>query len=274
MIFVGIGFKLAVVPFHMWTPDVYEGAPVPTAAFVATLSKGGVVALLLRLVTQIDVSRVSALFLALGAVAIASMLAGNLLALWQSNVKRVLAYSSIAHLGYVLVAFLASGELRSTAVTFYMVAYFITTLGAFGIVTALSGRERDMGDIDDYRGLFWHRPWLAGVFTAMLLSLAGMPLTAGFIGKFYLAAAGVGSELWLLVLVLVIASVIGLFYYLRIATALYLRPAEREGAIFPAPSLTWHASLTLAALTLLLVWLGVFPGPLVDLIEATVGGLG
>ena len=123
------------------------------------------------------------------------MLAGNLPALLlQNNVKRILAYSSIAHFGYLLTAFIASGSLAVTAVTFYLVAYFVATVGAFGVVTALSGPQRDADQIEDYRGLFWSRPWLAGVLTGMLLSLAGIPLTVGFVGKFYLVAAGAGSR--------------------------------------------------------------------------------
>ena len=138
MLLVGVGFKLAVVPFHMWTPDVYEGAPAPVTAYVATVSKGAVFALLLRYLLPVSSDQGSTLFLALTAVAIASMVAGNLLALRQDNVKRILAYSSIAHLGYLLVAFLASGERAGVAVGFYLVAYFATTLAAFGVVTVLS----------------------------------------------------------------------------------------------------------------------------------------
>ena len=143
MLLVGVGFKLAVVPFHMWTPDVYQGAPAPVTAYVATVSKGAVFALLLRYLLPVSSDQGSTLFLALAAVAIASMVAGNLLALRQDNVKRILAYSSIAHLGYLLVAFLASGERAGVAVGFYLIAYFATTLVAFGVVTALSTADRD-----------------------------------------------------------------------------------------------------------------------------------
>ena len=143
MLLVGVGFKLAVVPFHMWTPDVYEGAPAPVTAYVATVSKGAVFALLLRFMLPVSSDQGSTIFLALTAVAIASMVAGNLLALRQDNVKRILAYSSIAHLGYLLVAFLASGERAGVAVGFYLIAYFATTLAAFGVVTVLSPEDRD-----------------------------------------------------------------------------------------------------------------------------------
>jgi NADH-quinone oxidoreductase subunit N len=274
MLVVGIGFKLAVVPFHMWTPDVYQGAPAPVTAFIATVSKGAMAALLLRYFNRLDVHAFGSLFVVFALVAAASMLAGNLLALLQNDVKRILAYSSIAHLGYLLVAFLASGGSAVMAVTFYLIAYFITTLGAFGVVTALSGPDRDADALDDFRGLFWRRPWLAAILTASLLSLAGIPLTAGFVGKFYILAAGVGSALWALVVVLVIGSAIGLYYYLRIVVAMYLQPLPEQAA--PAVPLAWPlaGSLVLAALTLLLVWLGVYPAPLLSVIQAAAASLG
>jgi len=273
MIIVGIGFKLAVVPFHLWTPDVYEGAPAPVTAFVATVSKGSMFALLVRYFTQVDLHLYRSLFLVFGLIAIASMFVGNLLALLQTNVKRVLAYSSIAHLGYLLVAFLAGGASVVTAITFYLTAYFITTLTAFGIITVLSSRARDADALEDYRGLFWRHPWLAGIFTAALLSLAGIPLTAGFIGKFYILAAGIESALWLPVIILVVNSAIGLFYYLRIVIALYTYPPPEAEVSRVAPSLSLAGSLVLAALTLLLVWLGVYPAPLIHAIQTTIASL-
>ncbi len=265
LIIVGIGFKLAIVPFHIWVADVYEGAPAPVTAFIATVSKGAVFAILLRYFIQVDISRGNPLAIFFTIVAVASMFAGNLLALFQDNVKRLLAYSSIAHMGYLLVAFLASGKLRITAVVFYLVAYFITTLGAFGVVTVLSGKERDADRLADYRGLFFRRPWLAGIFTAMLLSLAGIPLTAGFIGKFYVVAAGVDSILWIPVLSLVVASAIGLFYYLRVLIALYT--PEPGAAVAAGPSVP-AGTLALAVLIFLLLWLGVYPGPVLEVIAA------
>ena len=230
LIVTGIGFKLALVPFHMWTPDVYEGAPAPVTAFVATVSKGGMFALLLRYFHQSGAHRFSPVFLVISIIAVASMFAGNLLALLQNNVKRILAYSSIAHLGYLLVAFQIGGPWGGGAAAFYLVAYFVMTLGAFGVVTMLSERQRDADLLDDYRGLFWSRPALALVFTAMLLSLAGIPLTAGFLGKFYIVAAGASTGAWALILILVITSAIGLFYYLRIVVVLYQQPAASDRA--------------------------------------------
>ncbi len=264
MILVGLGFKLAVVPFHMWTPDVYEGAPAPVTAFIATASKGAVFALVLRYFTLIDIHSHAPLFAIFTIIAIASMFAGNLLALFQTNVKRILAYSSISHLGYLLVTVLASGPLASVAAAFYLTAYFITTLGAFGVVTVISEQDRDADRMDDYQGLAWRRPWLAGVFTFMLFSLAGIPLTAGFVGKFYIVAAGAGSALWLVVVMMIVNSMIGLFYYLRIIVAIFSHPEKEDTAV---AGLSPSGSLVLAALVILLIWLGVYPGPMIEIIQ-------
>ena len=185
LIITGVGFKLALVPFHMWTPDVYEGAPAPVGAFIATISKGAVFAVLLRFFSQINLHNFPAIGIIFTAIAIASMLTGNLLALAQTNVKRILAYSSIAHLGYALVAFLAAaGDI--TAVSYYFAAYFVTILGAFGIISVLSSPERDADELDEYTGLAWRRPWIAGMFTLVLLSLAGIPLMRAFQASFLL----------------------------------------------------------------------------------------
>jgi NADH-quinone oxidoreductase subunit N len=226
---------------------------------------------LLRYFSGVELHAYGALFAIFSIIAIISMFAGNLLALFQTNIKRLLAYSSIAHLGYLLVAFLSSGPLRVSAVTFYLVAYFVMTLGAFGVVTVLSGKKNDAEQIEDYYGLIKRRPGLAGTFTVMLLSLAGMPLTAGFIGKFYLVAAGVGSMLWLLVIVLLVNSAIGLFYYLRVIAVMYVREPE-TGVTVPARLLT--GGLVLAALFVILVWLGVYPTPLLEMIQTIKLGAG
>lgn len=274
LIVAGVGFKLALVPFHMWTPDVYEGAPPPIAAFIATVSKGAMLAMLLRYFIAAGAHQSQSIALALSLLAIVTILAGNLLALGQDNIKRILAYSSIAQLGYLLVGFLAFGAMAVEAIAYYLAAYFVTMLGAFGVVTVLSmdTPERDSDTLADYAGLFWRRPWLAGVFTAMLLSLAGIPLTMGFIGKFYVLAAAVGASLWLLVIVLVVGSAIGLFYYLRIIAAMYAHGPKatpgQEAMLGGSASLA--ESVTLAALTLLLIGLGIYPALLIQVLETTV----
>ncbi len=271
LVLVGMGFKLAVVPFHLWTPDVYQGAPAPVTGFVATVSKGGVVAILLRVLIAFGAPRHARLALMIGVLAIASMFVGNLLALLQRSVKRLLAYSSIAHMGYVLVAVLASGALAAEAATFYMVAYFVTTLGAFGVVAVLSDGDGDRDSIDEYRGLYWRRPWLAALMSACLFSLSGIPLTAGFIGKYYVVAAAVGSSLWWPVLMLVVNSAISVYYYLRVIVAMYTRPEEAE-SIPVGPAVTLVGSLALIGLAVLLVWLGVAPAPFVNLLHPAVVG--
>ncbi|MFA5072734.1 MAG: NADH-quinone oxidoreductase subunit N [Nitrospirota bacterium] len=267
MIIVGMGFKLAVVPFHLWTPDVYEGAPAPVSAFIATISKGAVFALLLRYFSKLNIHAQPRIIVMITIIAIASMFVGNLLALLQTNVKRILAYSSISHLGYLLITLIASGPTAVTAATFYITAYMITMLGAFGVVSILSRPERDADQIEDYQGLAYQRPWLAGIFTVMLFSLAGIPLTAGFIGKFYVVAAGVNSGLIALIIILVINSIIGLFYYLRIIIALYSAPREAE-AIRVGKTISGHA--VLAGLLIVLIWFGVYPGPLIAVIQKTI----
>ena len=273
LIITGIGFKLALVPFHMWTPDVYQGAPAPVTAFVATVSKGGMFALLLRYFNQSGANHFTSVLLVFSIIAIASMLVGNFLALFQNNVKRILAYSSIAHMGYLLVALDVGGPMGADAVVFYLVAYFVMTLGAFAVVTVLSEQHRDADQLEDYRGLFWRRPILALVFTAMLLSLAGIPLTAGFLGKFYIVAAGAAVGAWSLILILAITSTIGLFYYLRIVAALYQQPADGHQTNQPLPSRKPAATMALAALTVILVWLGVYPALLLKVIQTAIGSL-
>ncbi len=272
LIVAGIGFKLALVPFHMWTPDVYEGAPAPVAAFVATVSKGAVFALLLRYFGQSG-ARNNTLLLVFTIIAVASMFAGNLLALLQNNVKRILAYSSIAHLGYLIVAFEAGGNMAGFAVAFYLVAYFATMLGAFGVVAMVSAPGNDLGDLASYRGLFWRRPAVAGTFTVMLLSLAGIPLTAGFVGKFYIVAAGASALLWLLVFSLVITSAIGLYHYLRIVVALYSRSEEPVTAgSRTAQRIAWPLTWAVGALTAAVIAIGCYPSPVLRLIQDMIAG--
>lgn len=268
MMLVGVGFKLAVVPFHMWTADVYEGAPAPVTAFIATASKGGVFAVLFRFFIMIDGFRFKVVMLILICIAIASMIMGNLLAVQQKNVKRILAYSSIAHLGYLLVAFIPGSVMSIKAVSFYLIAYFITTLTAFGIVTILSNKETDAENIESYRALFWQNPVLACVFSSALLSLAGIPLTVGFVGKFYILAAGLQGGFWITALILVISSVIGLYYYLRIITTMFagqksiLPKEEKANPVFYMVSI-----ITLSVLSLLIIWLGVYPSGMMGFME-------
>jgi NADH-quinone oxidoreductase subunit N len=262
---IGIGFKIGLVPFHMWAPDVYEGSPAPVAAFIATISKGSMIGLLLRYFSNVSFSGLPRLFAIFAIMGVASMFAGNLLALFQDSIKRLLAYSSIAHFGYLLVAFVSTGSLRIFAVTYYLVAYVATTLGAFGVVVLLSGKEHDADAMDAYEGMGRRSPWLGGMLAFMLLSLAGMPLTAGFIAKFYVVAAGVGSALWALVLILIVNSAIGLFYYLRVIAVLYRSPFAEAP---PCPSPGIRARVVMIVLLAVVIWWGVYPSHLATLIQA------
>jgi len=231
---VGIGFKLALVPFHMWTPDVYQGAPAPVSAYIATVSKGAVMAVLIRFFFDIRGYDSRFFFVVISALAILSMFIGNLLALKQQNIKRLLAYSSIANMGYLLVLLLTGTDKGIQAAVFYLISYFVTTIGAFGVITLLSISREETEKIDDYRGLFWTRPWAALVLTLSMLSLAGIPFTAGFIAKFYLILEGMKAGLMLLIIVMIINSVIGLYYYLRVITSMFT-PGDDAG--LPAISL-------------------------------------
>lgn len=270
MILIGIGFKLSLAPFHLWTPDVYEGAPAPVGAYLATASKVAVFAVLLRFFVEAKAYQYGLLLDVLSALAIISIVAGNLLALLQENLKRLLAYSSIAHFGYLLVAFIAAGQFATEAVGIYLLTYVVTTLAAFGVVTLVSSpyKGHDADRLWDYRGLFWRRPYLTAILTMAMLSLAGIPMTAGFIGKFYAITAGVEKRQWLLLAAVVFGSAVGLYYYLRAMVQLYLRtPWVRK---YSAP-LDWASGTggaMVVALMLLMIVLGVYPQPFITAIQA------
>ena len=278
LILVGVGFKLALVPFHLWTPDIYQGAPIPAAAFIATVSKIGVFALVMRYYGSAVGNSAGAMAVVLWSVAIASMFIGNLLALLQDNVKRILAYSSIAHMGYFLVAFLSGSRFGIIAATYYLVAYALTILGAFSAIALLS-KENGAEDLSDLRSLAYRSPMLAGAITVSFVSLAGIPITAGFIGKFYVFAAGVQGQAWPLVASLLVSSSIGLFYYLRVVAVLY-KPVLPIGGAAALPAGVASAMPIKSLSTCLALWtalgalivLGIFPGPLTDLIHAAIAG--
>lgn len=267
-IMVGILFKLGLVPFHLWTSDVYVGASPPITAFISTVSKGSVFAFLLRLFFQMEGFKGNSVWITFAIIAIISMLFGNWLALREKNIKRLLAYSSIAHLGYLLVAFLAASRLGNQAAIFYLTAYFITMIGSFAVVTTLSEDKEDAEEIEDYKGLFQCKPWLATFFTAMLLSLAGVPLTAGFIANFYLLKAGADAGLWLLLIVLVLSSILGLFYYLRVIIALFSADGESSTGYSLASGVSIPSKIALFVLFIALIVLGIFPNGLIYFIES------
>ncbi len=265
MIMVGIGFKLALVPFHMWTPDVYQGAPAPVTAYIATVSKGAVMAVLIRFFFNIRGYDNHAVFIVISGMAVLSMFIGNLLAIRQQNIKRLLAYSSIANMGYLVIILLTGTNNGIQASIFYLISYFASTTGAFGVISLLSTSKYEAEKIEDYKGLFWKRPWIAIIFTLSLLSLAGIPITAGFMAKFYVIFEGMKAGLMLLVVSLIINSVIGLYYYLRVITALFSAANETR---LPAISIAGSITLSLIASGILI--LGVYPGWLVDIIMRVV----
>jgi len=277
MLLAGIFFKLSLVPFHMWTPDVYHGAPAPVTGFVATVSKGAVFAVLLRYAIDADLLASETVGLLFVVIAVVSMIVGNILALLQTNMKRLLAYSSIAHLGYLMIAVVvaATPAGRSLAIEtglVYVAGYFLMTLAAFGVVTVLSTATDEADDVAGYDGLFWRRPVIAAVLATAALSLAGIPLTVGFIAKFYLVAAGVGNAAWALVWALIIGSAIGIYYYLRIVFAMTKRPAD-EGEPDEIGRVPLEGVITIVALGLLVVALGLYPTPVIELIRSLAGPL-
>jgi len=271
MMIVGLGFKLSLVPFHLWTPDVYQGAPAPVSTFLATASKIAIFGVVMRLFLYAPVGDSEAVRVVLGIIAFVSIIFGNLMALSQTNIKRLLGYSSISHLGYLLVALIAlqSGEMSMETVGVYLAGYLFSSLGAFGVVSLMSSPYRgpDADSLFSYRGLFWHRPILSAVMTVMMLSLAGIPMTLGFIGKFYVLAVGVQAHLWWLTAGVVLGSAIGLYYYLRVAVSLYLSAPQQLNR--DAPS-NWQYSaggIVVLISALLVLLLGVYPQPLIDIVQ-------
>ncbi len=264
MMLVGLAFKLSVVPFHLWTADVYQGGPLPAVSFLATVSKLAVFVVLLRLVYAVPAFRTEGFLVLWAVLAIITMLAGNILALLQNNLKRLLGYSSIAHFGYLLVALAVADRFALETSGIYLATYLAATLGAFGVLSLVSSPvgDREISELSQYRGLFWRRPYLAAALTVFLLSLAGIPFTAGFIGKFYIVALGVVSESWWLVAAIVAGSAIGLYYYLRVMVSLYLRNPESPQLPFQRSSRLGQALVI--GLALLVIVLGVYPTPLID----------
>ncbi len=271
LVLVAFGFKLALVPFQIWAADVYEGAPAPATAFLATISKAAVIAVLFRYAADADGARSAGVMI--GTLAGASMVGGSLLALLQRKIKRVLAGSSISHVGYLLVGVLAAAGGRGGAGVFYLVAYVLSVLLALSIVSVLSGgTEADL--VTGFRGLARRKPFLGVGLVVALLSLAGLPVTAGFFGKLVVVLAGVRGDFIGLVILLVATSVLGLFYYLRIVAEVVASPSPDgpDAGEPPLPVVRWYDMVLVGALATLIVVLGAFPSPLIEAAAAALGG--
>ncbi len=271
LMIVGLGFKLSLVPFHLWTPDVYQGAPAPVSTFLATASKIAIFAVVMRLFLYAPVANSEAIRVVLGIIAFCSILFGNIMAISQSNIKRLLGYSSIAHLGYLLVALIAvqTHQLSMETVGVYLAGYLFSSLGAFGVVSLMSSPYSgpDAESLFSYRGLFWHKPILSAVMTVMMLSLAGIPMTLGFIGKFYVIATGVTAHLWWLTGAVVVGSAIGLFFYLRVTVCLYLYAPDKLARDTPIFWSFTAGGVVVLISAILVLALGIYPQPLISLVQ-------
>ena len=270
LLLVGFGFKISAAPFHMWAPDVYEGAPTSVTALIATGSKAAVFAALIRLIVS-GVRAVHADWTAvLWALAALTMTVGNVVAIAQSNLKRMLAYSSIAHVGYMLVGLVAGGAAGTGAVLFYLLAYTFTTAGTFGVITLCARAGEEAVDVRDYAGLGRRHPVLAFTLSLFLLSLIGIPPLAGFVGKFYLFGAAVRAGFVVLAVLGVLNSAIAAYYYLRVIVTMYMQEPDGQSASV-APSFAGGLALAIAVVGVVL--LGLMPAPFVDLAQVAVAPL-
>jgi NADH-quinone oxidoreductase subunit N len=270
LLIIGFGFKVASVPFHMWTPDVYEGAPTSVTAFMIAGTKAAAFASFLRIlmtalpVLQPDWSRV------LWVLAVLTMTVGNVVAIAQSNIKRMLAYSSIAHAGYILVALVAANKLGGGSVLFYLVAYTFMNLGAFAVVIAVARQDRERVTIEEYAGLGLRYPFLGAAMALFMFSLAGIPPTGGFMGKFYIFSAAIQANYIGLAIIGVLNSVISVYYYLRITVVMYMHEGEPEAGL---DRLSWALALAVLIATVGTLQLGLFPSGFLAFALRSVGAL-
>ncbi|MBI5695934.1 MAG: NADH-quinone oxidoreductase subunit N [Nitrospirae bacterium] len=276
MLLVGIGFKVSLFPFHLWAPDVYQGGPAPVVGFLSTGSKAAVWLAFLQLALAMS-GGWGALIPVLWVMAALTMVYGNLAALTTNNVKRLLAYSSIAQMGYVLMALLAAPVVGGTAMLFYLAVYVAMDLGAFGVVAAFSTRDRDLGDIESLRGLGYVHPVRSAVFAVCMVSLAGLPPTAGFIAKFGIFQAAVKAGYVYLAVIGIATAIVSIYYYLRVVVNLYMRSPLEKGVAATAgtllPRLDDANRIAFALITAAILYLGVMPGGLLDLIGGIAGGM-
>ena len=273
MLAIGFAFKVSAVPFHMWTPDVYEGAPAPVTAFMSAGVKAAAFTAFIRVFLVAFDGAYESWYPILWWLAAITMVGANLIALVQSNVKRMLAYSSIAHAGYLMVALTAANETAAAGVMFYLLVYTLMNIGAFAVVITVAHQGESRLQIEDYAGFGWANPFLGVALTVFLLSLAGFPGTGGFMGKIYLLQGAADSELWVLMAILVLTTVASYWYYLRVAWFMWMReaatPGQHEAAIAPLPM-----KLALVASVAMIFLLGIFPSSALDFARASVQGLG
>ncbi len=262
LLLVGAGFKLAVVPFHMWAPDIYQAAPAPVSALFATTAKAAVLAFLVRLLMLQMPGAWEATLPVIGLLAAATMTVGNVLALFQDNFKRLLAYSSIAHIGYILVAFSAGNALGREAAVYYAVAYVAMNLGAFGVISALAFADKDRERIEDYRGLGRRHPGLGLAMAICLLALAGLPPTAGFMAKLLAFGAAIEAGQIALAVLAVLNTALSFYFYLRIILVFYSAKTPSGESKTPP----WPATLAIAASTITVIAIGLFPSVLLNVL--------
>lgn len=268
---ISFGFKLSCVPFHLWTPDVYQGASYPVSMYLATSNKIAIISILIRffLIFPNQYNEIFHIFFS--GIACFSILFGNIMAVQQSSIKRVLAYSSIVHTGYLLIGLivLKKNPIVFESIGIYLISYLIANIAIFSIIGIISNEnEINNEDADGlylYQGLFWKQPILSVIFTIVLLSLAGMPMTVGFIGKFYLFTLGISDQLWCLTICMIIGSVIGMFYYLKIMISLYLRP-KGNVRLYSTAVAHWmftSEGVIVLIFTFFVLFLGLYPQPMI-----------
>jgi NADH-quinone oxidoreductase subunit N len=262
LLIVGFGFKVASAPFHMWTPDVYEGAPTSVTAFMAVAVKAAAFAAFARVFFLVFPAMKVDWNMLLWILAVATMTIGNVAAIAQTNIKRMLAYSSIAHAGYLLVALVAANQLGAVSLLYYLLAYTLMNLGAFGVVILVGRKQDSYLNIYDYSGLGAQHPVLAACMALFMFALAGIPPTAGFVGKFYIFSAAIQAGYIWLAIIGVMNSLVSVFYYLRITVLMYMKPAEADlGPVAFSPAQTAVVAITAAGVLLI----GIFPGALYNL---------
>lgn len=269
LLIIGFGFKVSLVPFHMWTPDVYEGAPTPITAFFSVGPKVVGFVVLLRIFNPFwkSISQTREVFWVLWVLAVLTMIFGNLIALRQTNLKRLLAYSSIAHAGYLLIAILAND---SSSLVFYLTVYLFMNIGAFASLLALNRKGTEYLDLEDFAGIGYKFPWVGGIFSVFLISLAGFPPTGGFLAKFFVFVAAVRENMTSLVIIAVLASLISVFYYLRIIIYMYMREPSRTIEVeLENPAVYLVLFICLYAV----LQLGIFPGNILFVIRQAVSSL-